>query len=61
MSENLRHDQSATDPSLLAGNTTTPQEAPYRLIQNGKVYDELKDGQAVNIAAFGNIFVRLRR
>lgn len=59
MSENLPHDQSATDPSLLAGNTTTPQEAPYRLIQNGKVYDELKDGQAVNIAAFGNIFVEI--
>src|SRR3990167_5530577 len=48
-----------TDPSLTAGNSTTLQEAPYRTIQLGKVYDELKDGYAVNIAAFGNIFVEI--
>jgi len=38
---------------------TSPVEAPYRSIQFGKVYDELQDGQAVNIAALGNIFVEI--
>ena len=59
MPENLAQDTSVADPSLLGGNTAVPQEAPYRLIQNGKVYDELQDGQAVNIAALGNIFVEI--
>ena len=52
----------AEDPnlSLTAGDfVTTPQEAPYRTIQFGKVYDELRDGQAVNIAALGNVFVEI--
>jgi hypothetical protein len=59
MSESSPHDSSSTDPSLLGGNTSTLQEAPFRLIQNGKVYDDLKDGEAVNIAALGNIFVEI--
>ncbi len=50
----------ATDPSVAAGNfTTAPPEAPYEWIQGGKVYDELRDGQAVNIAALGNIFIQI--
>jgi hypothetical protein len=50
----------STDPSLIVGNSgITPQEAPYRLIQDGKVYDELQDGQTVNIAAFGKILVEI--
>lgn len=49
-----------TDPSLIAGNVSdTPEEAPYRLVQYGKVYDKLEDGQTVNIAAYGNIAVQI--
>lgn len=60
MSENLSIATPSLDPSLIAGNSTDmSQEAPYRLIQDGKVYDELKDGQAVNIAALGNIFIQI--
>lgn len=60
MPETIPSNTPVTDPSLTAGNSTaTPQEAPYRTVQFGKVYDELQDGQAVNIAALGNIFVEI--
>lgn len=59
MPEKLPYDTPVADPRLLGGNASTPQEAPYRHIQDGKVYGELQDGQAVNIAALGNIFVEI--
>ncbi|MBP7857637.1 MAG: hypothetical protein WAW63_00430 [Candidatus Saccharimonadales bacterium] len=60
MPETIPSNIHVTNPSLTTGNSTAmPQEAPYRTVQFGKVYDELQVGQAVNIATLGNIFVEI--
>lgn len=49
--------QSYLDESL--GSSLSKIENPFRDVQYGRIYDRLEPGQAINIAAFGNISIEI--